>query len=247
MRTRFMQKLPLLMMATGIGLAATDGIAASNDTAHSNIIMLNTLPVSPEALDSFLPVMQNNAQRSREESGNISFDVFQKESGSPTIFLFEQWKSKDALDTHMQTPHLNAVIDAAGTAMQKGLKEDSLKLQKLTSDDEPTDIETPLQTRNVLVKLQAKPEQLEALIAALMDVAKPSRGAEGNIRWDVYQGIENPNTLVIFERWQSIEDHERHQIQPYNQPVVSVMETALAEPISTENRFLLKDVSVQQL
>ncbi|OUX96604.1 MAG: hypothetical protein CBB65_15855 [Hyphomonadaceae bacterium TMED5] len=105
--------------------------------------MLNTLPISEQAIDDFLPVMQNNAQNSREEEGNITFEVFMNEDGSSTIYLFEEWESAEALEEHMETPHLQAVAAVVGDAFVEGQRETSLRLNRLTDDTPPAPVSTP--------------------------------------------------------------------------------------------------------
>ena len=42
---------------------------------------------------------------SRQEQGNVSYDVFQSESDPTIFFTHECWISKDALESHTQTSH----------------------------------------------------------------------------------------------------------------------------------------------
>ncbi|WP_293613302.1 putative quinol monooxygenase [Ponticaulis sp.] len=88
-----------------------------------------------------------------------------------------------------------------------------------------------------------KPEYTDALIEAFLDVTPDSRGAPGNIRFDLYQAIEAPNTLVLFERWENVAAHEAHLAQDYNAPVSAVMADALEEPLSPATRILAVDAS----
>ena len=47
----------------------------------------------------------NIVSPSRQEQGNVSYDVFQSDSDPTLFFTHECWMSKDALESHMQTSH----------------------------------------------------------------------------------------------------------------------------------------------
>lgn len=243
-------RLAFAALLAGVGVLALaactqEGPAAPRDMASGAepVLMFNTLPVRAQALDGFLPVMRANVAASRQEAGNLSFDVYQREEGGSDLFLFERWESPAALDAHMQTPHLRAVADAASTAL--GEPEQSVRLREISEPApwrEPSDAAT---TRNLIVSLSVRPERREEFVAALLGTVAPSRAAPGNLVFDVYEDVNDPNTLVILERWTSVVAHEAHLTQPYNEPLNAIFEQSLAAPLA-EGRRLLRDVSAPQ-
>ena len=44
------------------------------------------------------------------EHGCINYDLHQDKTQATHFFLYENWESKEALDAHMQSPHLQAFI-----------------------------------------------------------------------------------------------------------------------------------------
>jgi quinol monooxygenase YgiN len=54
---------------------------------------------------------------SRAEEGCITYRPFRSTAPSTRFFVFEEWRSKEDLDTHTQTPHFRAFLDAAGDAL----------------------------------------------------------------------------------------------------------------------------------
>lgn len=206
------------------------------------VIMLVTLPIQEDSLGEFLPVMQRNVQQSRLESGNISFDVYQRETGESDLFLFERWETQAALDEHMQTAHLLAVETALEHTLREGEDPATVHLIALSDSAPQQTIPSPQTTRNVVVSLYIKPEAREAFVAALLATVEPSRAAPGNYEFDVYQDVSDPNALVIVERWESVAAHEAHLEQPYNEPLNAIFESSLARPLG-EGRRLLSDVA----
>ena len=70
--------------------------------------------LKPEAIDEFLTVASGLVKESRNEAGNISYELF-RSTENPAVFTFiECWKDKEAIDFHNSTPHFLGFVDAAG-------------------------------------------------------------------------------------------------------------------------------------
>ncbi len=64
-----------------------------------------TIRVVPERLDPFLQATLENARQSRQEPGNVRFDVLQAEAEPSQFFFYEVYRTKDDFARHQQTPH----------------------------------------------------------------------------------------------------------------------------------------------
>jgi autoinducer 2-degrading protein len=63
------------------------------------------LDVKPEHVDDFLKLVTFNASESRNEPGNLRFDVV-RSVDNPTLFrLYEVYRDDDAVRAHQATPH----------------------------------------------------------------------------------------------------------------------------------------------
>jgi autoinducer 2-degrading protein len=71
-----------------------------------------TIQVKPEHVDAFIPAMLANARGSRQEPGNLRFDVLQAEDDPTRFFLYEVYRSKEAFAAHQQTEHYMIWRDA---------------------------------------------------------------------------------------------------------------------------------------
>jgi len=49
----------------------------------------------------------------RQEIGCITYELHQGPDDNSSFMFYEIWASKDALDRHIQTPHLKALLDKA--------------------------------------------------------------------------------------------------------------------------------------
>jgi len=64
-----------------------------------------TVRVLSEKIEPFLQATLENARQSRQEPGNVRFDVLQAEAEPSQFFLYEVYRTKDDFARHQQTPH----------------------------------------------------------------------------------------------------------------------------------------------
>lgn len=58
----------------------------------------------------------------RVENGCIQFDFYQATDNKALFMFFENWTSKEALDKHMQAPHIKAFGAKAGDLLAEPIK-----------------------------------------------------------------------------------------------------------------------------
>ncbi len=68
--------------------------------------------VKPGLQDRFLEVFQQNVDGSRNEPGNVSFDVLQDPEDETHFAIYEVFRSEADLDAHRQTDHFKATVAA---------------------------------------------------------------------------------------------------------------------------------------
>jgi autoinducer 2-degrading protein len=61
--------------------------------------------VKPEHTAEFVPAMLENARATRQESGNVRYDLLQAEHDTNLFMLYEVYRNKDAFLAHQMTPH----------------------------------------------------------------------------------------------------------------------------------------------
>jgi quinol monooxygenase YgiN len=75
-----------------------------------NVFVVAHVDVAPNTQAPML--LQQLAEASRQEAGNLSFDVLQHTMRGNHFTVIEQWRNQDALDAHVGTPHARAYRDA---------------------------------------------------------------------------------------------------------------------------------------
>lgn len=64
-----------------------------------------TAYVKADRVQAFVEATLDNARHTRQEAGNIRFDVLQAEDNPSRFLLYEVYHTKDDFASHQQTPH----------------------------------------------------------------------------------------------------------------------------------------------
>lgn len=64
-----------------------------------------TIFVKPESVPQFIAATFDNARNTRQEPGNVRFDVLQAEEDPTRFLLYEAYHTKDDFAKHQQTEH----------------------------------------------------------------------------------------------------------------------------------------------
>ena len=76
--------------------------------------------IDPARWDEFLPLMHDNAARSRSvEPGCRQFDVCVDPARSDVVFLYELYDDRAAFDAHLASPHFKAFAAATEAMIVK--------------------------------------------------------------------------------------------------------------------------------
>lgn len=67
-----------------------------------------------------------------------------------------------------------------------------------------------MSTLSIVAGLKAKPGKEDELRRDLLALVEPSRGEDGNIRFDLLQPHDEPGRFVLVEEWSSLETRNRH-------------------------------------
>lgn len=78
----------------------------------ASIKIVATLVVQPEYRQELLEVFQQLVQASRQEAGNISYDLHEALDNANKLVFIEHWKSQAAIDEHNASAHFQAFVKA---------------------------------------------------------------------------------------------------------------------------------------
>jgi autoinducer 2-degrading protein len=85
--------------------------------------------VKPDQIAPFIEATLENARNTRQEPGNVRFDVLQTEGDPSRFLLYEAYATADDFAKHQQTPHYlrwKQLVAEAMAQPRQGIKHRSL-------------------------------------------------------------------------------------------------------------------------
>lgn len=213
-------------------------------TGEPEIMIFGMIRLSDDSVDRFLPMFRAHAERSRQEPGNMAFDVFRPEDGSAMLLFVERWRDQAAIDSHMAEPSLAVIHGAMQELGAQPLPVSILRQMPPSGTPDRRAPASPSDSRNVLVSLRIKPEGEGAFLDAWRELVPYSRNAKGNAVLELYRDTEAPNHYFLFERWDDVARHEAVLAAAEVKAFEAVLADTLADQIEDgKNRFLARDVT----
>jgi autoinducer 2-degrading protein len=68
-------------------------------------VLCVTIYVKPENINDFLTATKEYASLSRQENGNVRYDILQSDEDEACFVIYEAYKSKQDFSFHRDTPH----------------------------------------------------------------------------------------------------------------------------------------------
>ncbi len=90
----------------------------------------------------------------------------------------------------------------------------------------------------LLVRIQAKADQAEAVKNSLTDILAPTRAEAGCVSYELYFDDKDPAVFIFVETWQTRAHWEAHNQAPHLKVFLALAETAVENFTLTEmSRF----------
>lgn len=74
------------------------------------ITIIVNLKVKQDKKVDFMKIMKELIDKSNEEEGCISYDLYENNDDSNSLVLIENWISEDAIDIHNKSLHFTSMI-----------------------------------------------------------------------------------------------------------------------------------------
>ncbi|WP_392434633.1 putative quinol monooxygenase [Yersinia sp. HM-2024] len=74
--------------------------------------VIASLVAKPEFIAEVTAAVHQVIEPSREEKGNLQYDLHAESDQKGSFVFFERWASEDALEKHNKTEHFNAFVKA---------------------------------------------------------------------------------------------------------------------------------------
>ena len=190
----------LLSLYAGSSVAQTPAAAPPAVPADvSPLYVVTYVEARPNAREEAAALLKSYRDASRSAAGNLRSVVVRSAVRPGQFVVAAAWKDKAAWDAHMA---------ASGT---KEFREKLSALRNAPADDRfhnslsvgPMDVPQNSGAVYAVTHVDVIPPQRENAVAALKILGDASRGADGNLRYEVVQQTNRPNHFTVFEMWRS--------------------------------------------
>lgn len=82
----------------------------------------------------------------------------------------------------------------------------------------------------IVATFAAKPGKGDALFEVLNRCVAPSRLEAGNVHYDLYRSVENPDAFLFHETWKSADAIVEHEKKPHFLALLAGVESLIAAP-----------------
>jgi quinol monooxygenase YgiN len=201
-------------MKMRVGLAILLAMApmpiVSMQTAYAQdnaVYVVSYIDVAPSARGTATTLLQQLANGSRKDEGNMRFDILQRMAPSNHFAIVAVWKDQNAYDAHLATAH------------SKEFREKIKSLLISAIDDRVhTGLEiagTPAGKNGrgavvVVTHVDVPPPKKDECIAALKTLVADSRKEGGSVRFEVFQQGNRPNHFTVVEVWKDQSAYDAH-------------------------------------
>jgi quinol monooxygenase YgiN len=134
----------------------------------------------------------------RKEDGNLRCEVLGRIGQPHQLVVLEVWRDQPAFDAHRGSAHARQMREAIHAIRIAPLDE---RIHAGVSIG-PLHGEVPSPGVYVVTHVDVIPPRKDDGLAALERLARESRGAPGNLRFEVVQQASRPNHFTVIETWE---------------------------------------------
>ena len=153
----------------------------------------------------------------RMEAGNISYDVHQLKNNAAAFYVLANWADPAALDAHLASPNVRTILteqttpDLVATPMLT-------RARMLSSPDQNPDRPRPVAASPAQVTLvpffSIRSGEVEAVRRGHLSMVEPTRAEPGCLGYDLYQSVEDPSVMFLYENWTDQAALDQHMNTP---------------------------------
>ena len=167
-----------MAMMTAFGLASCankpaqqqEEAASETAAASNNEIRINCLyKVAPENVANIVTLSKELVAASRNDGGNIDYDIYQSQTDPTQLMIFETWKDQASLDVHSAAAHFTRIVPQLANAAVG-----EMAIQSFTQTSEGSQIRI-----NCMLKIDAA--NVTKALGLAKELVEASRKDDGNI------------------------------------------------------------------
>ncbi|MEU8263663.1 putative quinol monooxygenase [Micromonospora sp. NPDC048999] len=158
----------------------------------------------PGRVDAVRDALLQLAQATREEPGNLSYDLHQLKNNPAAFYVLGNWADEQALDAHLASAHVQQCL-AETIAGEIVAPYAQWRARLLSEPDARSDRPRPVGNSPAQVTLlpffTIKAGEEAAVGNCHLEMVAITRAEPGCLGYDLYQSVEDPSVMFLYENW----------------------------------------------
>ncbi|MFJ6199932.1 putative quinol monooxygenase [Micromonospora sp. NPDC092111] len=152
-------------------------------------------------------------QVTREEGGNLTYDVHQLKNNPAAFYVLGNWADEQALDAHMASAHVRRCLTetVAGEIVTQYAQ---WRVRLLSEPDARSERPRPVGNSPIQVTLvpffTIRAGEEAAVRDCHLEMVPITRAEPGCLGYDLYQSVEDPSVMFLYENWTDQAALDRH-------------------------------------
>lgn len=172
----------------------------------SPLYVVTYVESKPSARNEAATLLKSYRDASRSGAGNMRAVVVRSATRPGQFVVASAWKDKAAWDAHMASSGTQAFREKLN-ALRNSPTDDRFHNSLAVG---PLDNPAAAGAVYVVTHIDVIPPRKDDAVAAIKALADASRGASGNLRYEIVQQTNRPNHFTAFEVWRSREAFDAH-------------------------------------
>ena len=200
----------LIGLLAGMMLVTAGFLPAARAAEEGVAYTVTYFEVNPVAKGQAVKLMRALAKASRKDQGNLRFEVLQRVGQSDQFAILAAWKDKDAAAAHASTAHVqefHANLDPLLRGAYDERPHTALEVGEVNA-------KAGRYALYAITHVDIVPNQKDAGIALVKELAENGRKAKGNIRFEALTQNSRTNHMTVVEIWKGRRAMEAQSATP---------------------------------
>ena len=210
----------------------------SNNTGA--VTLLVKVPAKAGSTQTAANALRQDVQGAWTENGNLKMEVYQVNNSPAVFYLYERWASRAALDEHFEKDYTKSAFALQANDLTGKIEMNYLR--ELWPDNRQQVKETHRPYTTLIVRFLVKQGRESDMVNKFKPFVQLVRNEKGNHDFHFHTVEGNPSEFVLYERWESQADLDRHNQLASTKAMVHSLGDVLDGPIGSMVN-VVKDVS----
>jgi len=182
------------------GVQIADGQELNLIAVNKDVVVVAARMIAKEGMvDSVKAILLPLVEQTRQEEGNITYDLLQTTADSTIFLLYEEWRNEDAITTHMSTDYFNDFYSKVNDLF---IADGGLVVTRYKEISAPRadNINNP-ELISVITRLECKEGMSETALETMKPFIQKTREEPGALGYDLHRSTEDPSVFMLYENW----------------------------------------------